>query len=100
MACTGILIEQDGKENRLKVITEVQKAGAMLIKWYPCDGEHIPWGDPEITVSEDPNEEDFHTKLRKEADAKGQLVRAQSTDPEWNPGYVAPDDAIILEEEE
>lgn len=99
MACTGIVIEKDGKINRLKVITEVQKAGGMLIKWYPCDGEHIPWGDAEITVGNADNEENFHTTLRKEADAKGQLIRAQSTNPEWNPGYVELDDAVILEEE-
>lgn len=99
MACTGLeLPQQEGQgTNRLKVITETN-GEALIVSYFACDGEFIPFGAPEIVVSEK-SEAEFHLELRSEADKKGHLVRHESTDPQWNPGHVEPDDAVILEEE-
>lgn len=88
MACTGIELpkKEDGSTNRLKVITEVN-GESLVINYYACDGDFMPYGAAEVTIS-DKSEEEFHVKLRADADEKGQLVRNESTDPQWNPGYV------------
>lgn len=63
----------------------------MIVSYYVCDGEFLPFGAAEITVSEK-SEEEFHKELRAQADAEGHLVQGESTDPQWNPGYVEPDE--------
>ena len=93
MACTGLEFpskEEGGENKRLKIMTQETEHG-MLVSYYACDAEFIPEGEAEITVSEK-TEEEFHRDLRAQADEKGHLVRRESTNPEWNPGYTPSDE--------
>jgi len=88
MACTGLKFpKQEGNgTNRMKVITEVN-GKVLVISYYACDKDFIPFGKAEITMSEKA-EEKFHKELRDQANEKGHFIRNESTNPEWNPDYI------------
>jgi hypothetical protein len=80
---------------RLKFITTptdyIQKGEEfkqfLIIDLYQCDNEFIPTGTASRSIHED-DEQEYHIKLRVEALAKRHFIQAQSTDPEWTPGYL------------
>lgn len=84
MASTAIKIKHDGKDtSRLVIITEPHAEGT-VVHWYSANTEWIPVGNPLQTAAKEP-EEEYVTRLRKEAAEKKQLITAFCTDPEWNP---------------
>lgn len=87
----------DGTIQRAKFMT-VSQGIHCDVDVYKCNEEFIPIGEPSIGVSE-MDEPEYHIKLRKEADEKGQYVREESTDPEWNPENVGNDAEITKPEE-
>jgi hypothetical protein len=54
-----------------------------------CDEDFIPSSDGSRTIDERSHEE-YHKMLRVEAIEKGHFIPEQSTDPQWNPGYIEP----------
>lgn len=84
MATTAIKITgPDGSVKRAKFMT-VPQGIHCDVDVYACNEDFVPIGEPSIGVSE-MDEPEYHIKLRKEADAKGQFVPEESTNPEWNP---------------
>ena len=84
MATTAIKIENpDGTITRAKFMT-VSQGIHCDVDVYQCNEQFIPIGEPGIGVSP-MDEPEYHIKLRKEADEKGQFVREESTDPQYNP---------------
>jgi len=60
---------------------------------YHCKDDFEPVGDPMMTALL-VEEEAYHKKLRLEASEKGHFIPEESTDPQWNPGYVEPPEEI------
>lgn len=83
MATTAIKITKDGVTMRSKFMT-VSQGIHCDVDVYKCNDEFVPIGEPSIGVSE-MDEPEYHIKLRKEADSRGQFIREESTDPQWNP---------------
>ena len=83
MATTALKIVKDGAAVRSKFMT-VDNGEHLDVDIYHCDQEFNPIGQPMQGVDER-SEEDYHKALRKEAQAKGQFVPEESTNPEWNP---------------
>lgn len=89
MPCTAIKIEKnDGTVFRLKFLT-IGNPTHTDVDVYRCNDDFIPIGEPESGMDER-DEETYHKELRIKASEKGQFVPEQSTDPNWNPGYVEP----------
>lgn len=85
MPCTALEINKEGIAHKVKFITQ-QNEKYLVVFIYGCNNEFIPYGNPELTAS-DMTEEEYHKKLRLEANKNGQFIKEQSTDPEWNPNY-------------
>lgn len=91
MGCTALEIPQeDGTIKRIKIMT-VQIPGHIDVDIFNCNDEFIPIGEPLMSQVEG-EEEMYHKKLRLEASEKGHYIPRESTDPQWNPGYVEPED--------
>lgn len=89
MPCTAIKItKDDGTTVRIKFMT-VGNPGHIDIDLYHCNEEFIPIGEPLMSQVEG-DEESYHKKLRLEASEKNQFVPEESTDRDWNPGYIEP----------
>lgn len=85
MATTAIRITNpDGTVLRAKFMTVQQPEHHCDVDVYHCNEDFSPIGEPSMGVSP-MDEVEYHTKLRKEADEKGQFVREESTNPEFNP---------------
>lgn len=89
MPATSIWITNEDLEKRLMFVTQVYDEGGFTLNIYGCDENFIPMGTP-ITKELVGDEESYHKSLRKDAEKRGQYVPGHSTNPEWNPGYVAP----------
>lgn len=63
----------------------IQMDKALSIDLYQCDEDFKEMGIPEKFIMVDQSEEEFHTKLRIEANEKGHYVPEYSTNHEWNP---------------
>jgi len=94
MPVTALLLPEprktDGSTKKVKFITQ-DFAVNLSVDVYTCDENWIPKGEPMQGTHTD-DEEKFHRELREEASKRGHFVPEQSTDPEWNPGYVAPEE--------
>jgi hypothetical protein len=77
---------KDGSKRKMQFVTYPLNEKVIQISVYSCDANWVSLDDPATTFDER-DEETFHRELRKAADAKGELVRQYSTDPEWTPGY-------------
>ena len=61
------------------------------ITLYQCDEDFIPTGQSSHSMHED-DEETYHRTLRLQATEKGHYVPEESTDPQWNPNYIEPEE--------
>ena len=87
MSCTALKLEsKDGLIRRLKFMT-VSNPGHIDLDIFNCNEEFIPIGEP-VEGYHEMDEETYHKKLRKDASEKGQFVPEESTDHNWNPGYI------------
>lgn len=88
MPCTALKLNKEGVEYKIKFITQQQPTYLEILVYY-CDDKFIPIGIPEHNASEK-LEEDYHKELRQESSKKGDFVKEQSTNIEWNPDYIKP----------
>lgn len=86
MATTSLRIEEKGRINHLQFMTVPTEKG-VDIDVMLTDSDFIPVGNPSMSAMP-VSEEEYHRKLRKEASERGQYVKENSTNPEWNPDYV------------
>jgi hypothetical protein len=93
MPCTAIKFKKEGRDIRLKFMT-VPNGDHLDIDVFACDDNFIPVAGPEMTTML-MNEENYHRNLRKDAHEKGQFVKEESTNPEWNPEESDPTTDII-----
>lgn len=87
------LLLPDPKGNghkRIKFVTQDFEHN-LSIDIYQCDENWIEVGQPTEGTHVD-NEELYHKTLREEAEKRGHYVPEESTNSEWNPGYVVPDE--------
>lgn len=91
MPATTLWIVQEDKEYKMMLITQQYGENDFTVNIYGCNDDFIPSGEP-LTKDLIGKEEDYHRNLRKDASEKGHFVSAHSTNPEWNPDYVAPED--------
>lgn len=91
MPATTLWITDSEKEIKMMFITTTYDEGGFTLNIYGCDEDFIPKGEP-VTKELIGDEADYHRNLRKDASEKGHFVSGHSTNPEWNPGYVAPED--------
>lgn len=89
MPATTLWIVQEDKEYKMMFITQQYGEKDFTVNIYGCDDDFIPKGEP-MTRDLVGKEEDYHKNLRKDSEEKGHYVPGHSTNPEWNPGYVAP----------
>lgn len=83
MPTTAVKFHKDGRDIRLKFMTVVN--GEQLdIDVFACDENFIPVAGPEMTTML-VDEEKYHRDLRRESNNRGQFVKEESTNPEWNP---------------
>lgn len=93
MACTALKItKEDGSIVRVKFMT-VWNPPQTDVDLYQCNDDFFPIGDAAMSAV-DMDEELYHKKLREEATVKGHFVPEESTDPQWNPGYVEPPEEV------
>lgn len=83
MATTALKIMKDGLAIRVKYMTVPVEKG-LHIDIYNCNEKFIPVGDPHFAV-DDRDEDTYHKELRIESNKRGQFVKEESTNPEWNP---------------
>ena len=89
MATTAIKITREDGPNHLLFMTASTEAG-IDVDVSLADGDFIPLGTTSLGISpKHQDEESYHRTLRQQAHEKGQFVPDYSTNPEWNPGYVA-----------
>lgn len=91
MPATTLWIVQEEREHRMMFITQQYGENDFTVNIYHCTEDFIPSGEP-VTKDLIGKENDYHKSLRKDAESKGHFVPGHSTNPEWNPGYVAPPD--------
>jgi hypothetical protein len=89
MPATTLWIVQNEDEHRLMFITQQYGENDFTVNIYHCNEDFIPFGEP-VTKDIIGKEEDYHKSLRKDSSDKGHYVPGHSTNPEWNPGYVEP----------
>lgn len=82
---------KDGSKRKMQFVTYPLNEKLIQVNVYSCDQNWVSLDDPAITFDER-DEETFHRQLREQADAKGELVRQYTTDPEWTPGYEPTED--------
>lgn len=93
MATTSLKIKStDGTDVNLMFLTSQMGEELIVVNIYKADEEFNPQGTASVSVAQFPSEEAYHTELRKGAIEKGHFVPDYSTNPEWNPGYVEPQD--------
>jgi len=94
MPVTALLLPDpkkgEGVFKKIKFITQ-DFAVNLSVDIYPCDDNWVPYGQPTQGTHTD-DEEKYHKDLRSETAKRGHFIPEQSTDPEWNPGYVAPEE--------
>lgn len=93
MPATSLKIVNDDAEYRLMFITQQYGENDFTVNIYRCNEDHMPMGEP-VTKDLLGLEDDYHKNLRKESSEKGHFIAQYSTNPEWNPGYVAPEEEI------
>jgi len=86
--------KSNGPNKRIKFITQ-DFAVNLSVDVYQCDNDWIPMGEPTQGTHTD-DEEMFHRNLRSEAIKRNHFVADESTNPEWNPGYVDPDEPLNM----
>jgi len=96
MPVTALLLPDPKKEGtkKIKFITQ-DFAVNLSIDIYQCDEDWVPMGEPTQGTHTD-DEELYHRNLRSEAAKRGHYVPQESTNPEWNPGYVSPDEPLDI----
>lgn len=93
MATTSLKITaEDGTEKRLVFLTTQSLDNIINVNIYKADEEFNPIGMASHGIAEFTSEEEYHKDLRKQSHEKGHFVPDYSTNPEWNPGYVEPED--------
>jgi hypothetical protein len=92
MATTTLKIKTESDEQKLMFMTAETGENIIVVTIYKTDDEYNPTGTGSMSVAQYPTEEAYHKDLRKQASEKGQYVPEYSTNPEWNPGYVEPQD--------
>ncbi len=91
MPCTSIVIDSITGKMRLKFLTLPHENGTE-VDVQMCDENFIP--STRIALFVDPRSvEHYNRDLRKESSAKGQYVKEESTDPDWNVDHV-PDEEV------
>lgn len=87
MPCTALkIINEDGSIKRIKFLT-IWNPPFTDIDLYNCNEDFIPMDNP-VSTQVEMDEDSYHKKLRTEASGKGHFVPEESTDPQWNPGYI------------
>lgn len=66
----------------------------LSIDVYQCDIDWNPMGQATLGTHID-DEETYHRKLREESSKRGHFMPEYSTNPEWSPGYVDPDEPPV-----
>lgn len=89
MPATTLWIVHEDKEHRMMFITQQYGENDFTVNIYHCNEDFIPKGTP-VTKDLIGDEEQYHRSLRKDAHTKGHFVAGHSTNPEWNPDYVEP----------
>jgi len=93
MATTSLKIKtEDGTENRLMFLTTQSLEDIINVTIYRATEDFTPTGVASHGIAEFTSEEEYHKDLRRQAHDKGQFVPDYSTNPDWNPGYVEPQD--------
>ena len=92
MATTALEITREDKVTRLLFMTVDNGDGIIHVDIFLADDEFMPVGTPSLGVSEHPNEEAYHKSLREQAHERDQFRPEFSTNPEWSPGYVEPEE--------
>ena len=90
MPATSIMIMNDEAYHRLMFITQQSDEEGFTVSIYRCNEEFLPMGEP-VTKDLMGKEMDYHISLRKDSSQKGHFISDYSTNPEWNPGYVEPE---------
>ena len=90
MPATSLWISDD-KDIKMMFITQSFEENQFTVNIYRCDDDFIPKGEP-VTRDLSGSEEEYHRSLRKDSNSKGHFISGHSTNPEWNPGYVNPED--------
>ncbi len=91
MATTAIKTKKDGKEINLLFMTVSREDGVLDIDIFLGDEQFMPHGTPSLGIDHR-EEEAYHRALREEASTRGDYMPEFSTNPEWNEGYVAPEE--------
>jgi hypothetical protein len=91
MAVTTIKTKKDQEDVILMFMTIPKNEGVGIdIDIFLADNDYEPYGKPSFGT--DPrNEEEYHKELRKQASERGEFIPEASTHPEWNAGYVEPE---------
>ena len=89
MAVTSLRIDKDGVITHLMMMTAPTPEG-VDIDIQLTDAEFTPVGKPSLGQMPK-DEEEYHGELRIISHEKGHFVPEYSTNPEWNPGYVEPE---------
>lgn len=91
MATTTIKTKKDEQDHILLLMTVPREGGGLDVDIYLGNENYEPVGQPSLGF--DPRtEEEYHKELRKQAHERNELIVEASTNPEWNPGYVAPEE--------
>ena len=88
MPATSIMIMNGEAYHRLMFITQQTDEEGFTVSIYRCNEEFLPMGEA-VTKDLLGSEVDYHKSLRKDSIEKGHFMSDYSTNPEWNPGYVA-----------
>ena len=92
MATTSIKTKkEDGEEVILMFMTAPKKDGGIDVDVFLANAENEPVGTPSIGYDLR-TEEDYHKDLRRMALEKNEFIPDHSTNHEWNPGYVEPEE--------
>lgn len=92
MATTSLTVKSEtGEDINVTFITAETAENVIVVQVYKTDDDFNPVGTASISVAQFPSEEEYHKQLREEAGKRGQFVADYSTNPEWNPGYVEPE---------
>lgn len=93
MAVTTIKTKKDQEDVILMFMTSPKKEGehGIDVDIFLANEEYEPFGKPSLGIDMR-NEEEYHKELRKQASERGEFIPEASTHPEWNPGYVEPEE--------
>ena len=91
MPVTALEVPKGDNIVKIMFITTQTSENEVYLDLYTCDEQFIPSGEPIRKIIET-DEYTYHTKLRNDAITHGHFRPDYSTNPEWNPGYVEPED--------